>query len=272
MNYLKGIFLTTSILSIVVFSACEKNGELLNFSLEDDIELGVLLDTEIQSNPEVYPILSRTQYAAAYAMLDGILSQILESDSVVNKEGFTWAIHILDDDRTINAFTVPGGSLYLYTGMIFLLDREDDLAGLIGHQVAHIDQRHSSKRLQLEFGIPNLLSIVNQERPEVTSDVSTFLASPGLLEFTREEEREADIYTVEYLSDTEYACNGAATFFEKVLAREQSGVDIPFLNAHIRSDDKVADINTIANAVGCNTNHADADGSRMDALQALLRN
>ena len=272
MKSLRLIILSTFIISLIVYSACDENGDLLLFSVQDDLDLGAQVASEIEADPDQFPILSRTQYAEAYAILDEMLAEILDSDMVTYKDEFAWELHIIDDDQTLNAFATPGGYLYVYTGLIFFLDREDDLAGVVGHEVAHSDQRHSSKQLQRVYGISLLLEIIAGGQSDLTQEVLGGLVGVGALQFSRDAEVEADDFSVEYLSDTEYACNGAATFFEKLLEREQSGVDIPFLSTHPQSDDRVADINAKAAEIGCDTNPTDADGSRMDELQALLRN
>ena len=49
-------------------------------------------------------------------------------------------VRIIDNDETLNAFCLPGGFIYVYTGLIKYLDSEDHLAGVLGHEIAHADQ------------------------------------------------------------------------------------------------------------------------------------
>ena len=269
MKYLRPLLIGIAFTFILLFNSCDENGDLLLFSIQDDIDLGMQVDAEIEADPDQFPILSRTQYAEAYAVLDGMLEEILSSDAVTYRDEFPWELHIIDDDQTLNAFATPGGYIYVYTGLIYFLDREDDLAGVLGHEVAHSDQRHTSKSLQRTYGISFLLDIVTGGQSDLTQQVINSIVGVGALEFSRDAEKEADDFSVEYLADTEYACNGAASFFEKLTANQETR-NPEFLSTHPDPDNRIEDINLKASEIGCTTSFADSDGSRMDALQALL--
>ena len=100
------------------------------------------------------------QYQNAYNYLQGITDEILNSGNVTYRDEFVWKIHIIEDDEVLNAFATPGGYIYVYTGLIKFLENEDDLAGVMGHEIAHSDQRHSVKQLQKMYGVQILLSVV----------------------------------------------------------------------------------------------------------------
>jgi len=252
-----------------MINSCDKNGDLLLFSIDDDTALGMQVDAEIMSNPDQFPILDRAKYAGAYAILDEMLNEILDSDTVTYKDEFAWELHIIDDDQTLNAFAAPGGYIYIYTGLIYFLDREDDLAGVIGHEIAHSDQRHSSKALQRQYGISFLLGALTGGQSETTQQIIGSLVGIGALKLSRDAETEADDFSVEYLSDTDYACNGAASFFAKLIENREA-FNPEFLNTHPNPGDRVEDIRLKAADIECSTAFLDADGSRIGALQALL--
>lgn len=274
MKRTKTIFGILGLLVLATISSC--NGDdLLLFSLQDDIDLGQQVAESIESDPAQFPILDRNEkqaYENAYQYLESMMDEILASDEVQYQEEFPWKINIIDDDQTLNAFATPGGQIYVYTGLIFFLDRQDDLAGVIGHEIAHSDLRHSSRQLQRQYGIAILLSIIAGEgSSQLTQLVGQVAGTLTGLEFSREAEREADDFSVMYLSDTQFACNGAAAFFEKLLAREESGVDIPFLSTHPQSGDRVADINALATSIGCSTDESDPSGEGWGTFRNNLR-
>ncbi|MEZ4238261.1 MAG: M48 family metalloprotease [Myxococcota bacterium] len=209
------------------------------------------LAAEIEANPDEYGvILDRSQYAEAYAHLDAIRDEILSADAVNYPSRFDWETHIIDDDEVLNAFAAPGGYIYVYTGLIRYLDSEDHFAGVMGHEIAHADQRHSTQQLTKAYGIESLLGLIfGDADPGLAADVAAGLLS---LEFSRTDEAEADEYSVRYLCDTPYAANGAAGFFEKLLA--EGSVEIPeFLSTHPSSASRVQDINAMAEELGCST-------------------
>ena len=134
------------LVAAVAFSTCNKNSDdhTLNiFSVEDDIAFGRQTDSTIMANPSEYPILNRGTYSTSYAYVEKIRDKILGSGKVFYKDKFDWTIKIIDDEETLNAFCTPGGYIYVYTGLMKYLDTEDQLAGVLGHEMAHADRRHS---------------------------------------------------------------------------------------------------------------------------------
>lgn len=269
MKKIKSLLLVALFIFISPLVCCDENGDLLLFSLEDDRQLGLQVAEQIAADPTQFPVLSRTAYASAYAILDGMLTDILASDKVTYKDEFAWELHIIDDDQTLNAFATPGGYIYIYTGLIYFLDTEDDLAGVLGHEVAHSDQRHGSKQLQRTYGISVLLELIAGGQSDLTQQILQSIVGVGALQFSKDAERDADDFSVDYLADTEYACNGAASFFEKLIANRETR-NPAFLSTHPDPSNRVADINSRAAEMNCNTQRLDADGSRLAALQALL--
>jgi beta-barrel assembly-enhancing protease len=214
------------------------------FTLEDDIELGLDLRNEIAADPENYPILDPNFYPDAYAHLYEIRDAILESGEVHYADEFDWELYIIEDDETLNAFCAPGGYIYVYTGLMKFLEYEDQLAGVLGHEIAHADLRHSTEQLTKAYGISVLLEILFEEEPGLLGEIAAGLAS---LSFSRDDETESDIASVDYLCSTNYAADGAAGFFEKL-----DSFELPeFLSTHPSSDTRVEDISSYAIEKGC---------------------
>ena len=214
------------------------------FTLEDDIQLGLDLRNEIASDPENYPILDPVLYDDAYTHLYNIRDSILASGEVHYADEFDWELFIIEDDDTLNAFCAPGGYIYVYTGLIKFLDREDQLAGVLGHEIAHADLRHSTEQLTKAYGISVLLDLLFEEEPSLLGEIAAGLAS---LSFSRDDEAESDAASVDYLCNTEYAADGAAGFFEKL-----EGFELPeFLSTHPSSETRVEDISEYALDKGC---------------------
>lgn len=230
---------------------CEDAGTLTDlnlFTVDDDIELGQQLADEIAANPDEYGvILDRTEYAEAYSHLDRIRDALLDTGKVQYDDKFAWETHIIDDDETLNAFCAPGGFIYVYTGLIRYLEVEDHFAGVMGHEIAHAANRHSTEQMTKAYGLTTLLDVVAGGNSGLAGDLATGFVG---LEFSREDEAEADEYSVRYLCETDYAGNGTAGFFEKLTA--EGGAEIPeFLSTHPSSDSRIEDINASARAKGC---------------------
>ena len=196
-------------------TSCKKGEKINIFSIEDDKALGLQLSEEIAANPSEYPLLSESQYPGAYSYLIGIRDKLLNSGEVKYKDEFSWPLKIIQDDSTLNAFAAPGGYIYVFTGLIKYLDSEDELAGVLGHEIAHADRRHSTSQLTKQYGIVTLLQAAAGDNPGLMAQVAASLIS---LKFSRSDESEADEYSVIYLCPTDYNAAGAAGFFEKIEA------------------------------------------------------
>jgi len=255
MKIFKSFIVFSLILSMVMVTSCDKNGDFLIFSVNNDIDLGEKVAEQIASD-EAFNILSPEQYPVSYAYVESIVEDILESEDITYKEEFNWKINIISDPSdapVLNAFATPGGQLYVHTGLIYFLDKEDDLAGVIGHEIAHSDQRHGSKQLQRQYGISILLSIISGGEGSSLSQIAGQIAGTGaVLAFSRDAESEADDFSVRYLATTDYACNGAAAFFKKLLDNEAQRQP-EFLSTHPSPENRVEDINARAAELNCNT-------------------
>ncbi len=240
---------STFFMLMVTTTSCDEDGGINIFSIEDDIRLGQQVSEEIAANPQEYPILSESQYPQAYSYLRGVLNKILSSPDIRYRNEFAYEqIKIIQNDEVLNAFATPGGYIYVYTGLIKFLDSEDHFAGVLGHEIAHAEKRHSSEALQRQMGIQLLLDIVLGNNQGAVSQV---LVNLGSLKFSRDAETEADEAAVQFLEDTEYSCTGVAGFFEKLEA--QGGARVPeFLSTHPSPANRVENINAQANSIGCN--------------------
>ncbi|MDA9312280.1 M48 family metalloprotease [Vicingaceae bacterium] len=134
--------------------------------------------------------MDSVRYASAYSFIRGLKDSILNTGEIDYRNEFAWQVYIIEDDTSLNAFATPGGYLYFYTGLIKYLQNEDDLMGVMGHEIAHADKRHLVQQLQREYGVNLLLSIALGEQPNQATQI---LNSLGSLKFSRNNETEADL-------------------------------------------------------------------------------
>lgn len=251
---MKKLFLLAICSTTILFAGCSKSndnsgGGINLFSVQDDKDLGLQVKAEIASNPGEFPILDPITYSGAYNYIYGIRDEILSSGVVTYKDDFPWELYIVKRDDVQNAFCTPGGYIYIYTGLIKYLDRKSSLAGVIGHEMAHADKRHSTNQLTKVYGVQTLLSIALGEDQGLISQVASQLVT---LSFSRNNEKEADEFSVKYLCPTQYAADGAANFFQKIL---ESGSATPpeFLSTHPNPDNRVEAIRLQASESSCTT-------------------
>ena len=219
-------------------------------SIELDIKLGEQTAEQINANPREYPILPESKYPEVYEYLNSIKRTILNSGAVTYDEDFAWQLYVINDPETLNAFATPGGYIYIYTGLMFYLDGEDEIAGVLGHEIAHADLRHSTQQIRQERR-RKVLGRISGTSMETLDQLLG-------LRHSRSDETEADRASVRYLCNTEYDASGAAGFFEKLDA--EGGQEPPqFLSTHPSSDNRVEEIENEVRAQGCEGVEAYAD-------------
>lgn len=242
--------------------ACDENNNVVLFSIQDDVTLGKQVSDEIANDPS-FKILSPASYPGVYQYLNNMRDDILNSGEIAYKEEFAWELHVIQDDEVLNAFATPGGYIYVYTGLIKYLDHADDLAGVLGHEMAHADLRHTVRNLQKAYGLSILLNVIAGKEVTVLEQIAGQIAGTlAGLSFSRDFEREADSRSVEYLAHTQYACNGAALFFIKMNEEGDGGQPPEFLSTHPNPENRIENINEKAEQLGCDTSlstHASYD-------------
>lgn len=235
----------------LMHSGCSKKdgggGGVNLFTIEDDKQLGLQVKAEIASKPGEFPILDPSTNASVYNYIYGIRNEILNSGRVTYKDQFAWEVYIVKNDEIQNAFCTPGGYIYVYTGLIKYLDSKSALAGVMGHEIAHADKRHSTEQLTKIYGIQTLLDIVLGNDQGLLSQVATQLVA---LKFSRDNETEADMASVTYLCPTKFEADGAALFFQKIIA-EGASTPPEFLSTHPNPDNRVENIQAEADTQGC---------------------
>lgn len=234
------------------------------FSIDDDKALGKQVSEQIASDPKTYPLLPERGNEEVYKYIRGLTQQILRSGKVAHANDFDWQVQIIKDDKTLNAFAVPGGHLYVYTGIIKYLDTEDQLAGVMGHEIAHAAQRHSTQQMTKLYGLDALRQIATgQKDPGVLAQLALGLAT---LKFSRSHEAEADEYSVIYLCNSSLNAAGAAGFFEKI--KGQGGNPPEFLSTHPDPGNRIKDIKAEAVKLGCKGNQTNKSG--YDRIKKML--
>jgi predicted Zn-dependent protease len=233
-------------MALIIFAgvSCKKGSDespINLFSVNDDIEFGKSVEAEIAANPQEFPLLDKGQYPEAYMHIERIRDSVLNTGELFYEDRFEWKVKIIQNDTILNAFAAPGGYMYFYTGLIKFLDDESQFAGVMAHEMAHADLRHSTSMLTKAYGVQILLSIIlGQANSQLADIVASLAYGLGELAYSRENEYQADEKAVEYLYATSYDARGIAGFFIKL-------GDAPnppqFLSTHPSPENRIEKIN-----------------------------
>ncbi|GFK95536.1 Beta-barrel assembly-enhancing protease [Fundidesulfovibrio magnetotacticus] len=192
-----------------------------------------ILQTERQSrNPKLVDAVTRAGKRIA---------------AVSGRPDLDWAFHVLENDTVPNAFCLPGGAIFVYTGLFKYVQNEDQLATVMAHEVAHALARHGAERATLEmatqFGAMLLDMFLSEEDPrlgQLASKVWGYGASLGMmLPYSRKQELEADAIGLRLMRQAGYDMNAALAFWENMKKNPQASRVFAFLSTHPTDDKRI---------------------------------
>jgi predicted Zn-dependent protease len=172
-----------------------------------------------------------------------------ESGHAEQAEEFKWEFNLIEDDKTANAWVLPGGKAAVYTGILQYTQDETGLAVVLGHEVAHAMANHGNERMSQGLlaqlgGVA--LAVAVSERPAQTQQM--FMTAYGvgssvglLLPYSRLHEREADRIGLVLMAMAGYDPRAAVPFWQRM---NQAGGERPpeLLSTHPAPDTRVAEI------------------------------
>lgn len=233
------IILALLFITSILITSCEDGLNI--FSMEDEVRLGNNLHQQITNNPSEYPILNNAQIKN---YVQNIVNQILLSPLIKYRNRFLYQVSIINNNNTVNAFATPGGYIYVYTGLLKFLDNEATLAGVLAHEIAHAERRHSTQRMTKAYGISFLLDIVLGKNPSnIQKIASNLFVGLALLKNSRDDEYEADSYSYDYLKSTIWYPGALIFFFDKVKSNEGNSFLEVLLSTHPLSQDRISKLN-----------------------------
>ena len=190
-------------------SGCSTSRRVLGYVLISDkteIKLGTQLAAQIEAQQRLHPDRRFQSYIQRVAA--ALLPLALE-----DRPGIRYRVKVLDDPKQINAFAVLGGYLYVYSGLLLVLEDESELAGVLAHEIGHIVGRHSANQLASRFGMDLLTRLALGEDPYQLGEIASQLSGAR---FSRDDEREADTFGIRYAIAAGYDPRGLLRFFEKL--------------------------------------------------------
>jgi predicted Zn-dependent protease len=210
------------------------DGGINFYSVEKEIALGKQLAIEVQRQTKLLEDPVITEYINR-------LTQNLVRNSDVK---FPVTINVIDDD-VINAFTLPGGFLFINAGLIRLSESESELASAISHELGHVAARHyvrQASRGDLINGATIPLIFLGGLPGMAAREVANIGLPMGMFKFSRDFETEADMLGIQYLYKTGYDPTAAVDMFERVDATQlrHPGAVSQLFNTHPLTTDRIA--------------------------------
>ncbi len=183
-------------------------------------------------------------------------------------------------DPQINAFALPGGFIGIHTGLILAAQSESEVAGVVAHEVAHVTQRHIARMINQQgqnqlmslaaLAVAILASRANSQVTEAAIAFGQAGVIQNQLNFTRDNEREADRVGLQLLDKAGFDPRGMAVFFERLqrATRVYEGGAPSYLRTHPLTYERIADIQ---NRIETLQYRQVADGLDFQLIRAKLR-
>lgn len=239
MNRLKVLLVMCMMLLTGLGSGCATGrGNIHGFNLisvEEEKQLGTKFAAEIEkqstlvSDPEIQ------------AYVDTMGKKLLTGARDVK---FDYTFKVVKDD-TVNAFAVPGGYVYLQTGLLKAAETEDEVAGVLAHEINHVVARHSTRQLTQQYGYSLLLQLVLGQDPGLVSQIAgSLVGKAGALAYSRGMETQADFLAVETMHKAGYNPNGILKFFQKLdaMSKRDPNALMRFFSSHPMTSDRIEEV------------------------------
>jgi beta-barrel assembly-enhancing protease len=213
------------------------------YSIEQDIQLGRQGVNEINSKLTLLPAgHPMSKYIAS-------LGKKLADNAPGYKFPYTFTVV---SEKSVNAFALPGGPIYVHTGLIEFAT-ESELAGVLGHEIAHVAMRHSTRQASRQTRAQLPLAILGGALGMGVGGLAGSLAQIGMsfaagtvfMKYSRDAETEADLVGAQIMHDTGYDPQAIVSFFNKLKEQSSGGRTPQFLSSHPDPGNRAKEITNI---------------------------
>lgn len=228
--------LRTAALAVLALglSSCATLGGANYYSLDEEWQAGRQLDAQLAQQ------LRLTNDRTLTAYVNEIGQRMVNQTTLRDRP---WRFYVVRDDA-INAFNVPGGLVYINTGLIARVGSAGELAGAIAHEVAHGVARHGTQRLSAAQEV-NVLAGAVGVGSGVEGIAAQIAAQGAFASFSRRDEREADELGVQIMARAGYDPDGLADLLERLAAAERGG-GVAFFRSHPLSSERMQTVRAMA--------------------------
>lgn len=214
------------------YSSSEMNeitGEKQYISLNKQEEIALGLNSAPQMAQEFGGLSKNAQIRN---LVDSIGKNIVNK-SAAGKSGYPFDFHVLADQRTVNAFALPGGQIFITEALLSRLENIDQLAGVLGHEVGHVIARHSAQQMakqELSQGIAGAAGVAGGDAN--SAYYAQVVANMVNMKYGREDELESDDLGVRFMIEAGYNPEALIGVMD-ILEEASGGSNVPeFQSTH----------------------------------------
>lgn len=148
-------------------------------------------------------------------------------------------------DDSVNAFAVPGGHVYVHTGLIKAAQNETELASVMAHEINHVVARHGTQQLTQQYGYGLVIQLILGQNPNLLAQLASTLFGQGaFMAYSRSMENQADYLGVETMYRAGYDPRGMISFFKKIdtINQRNPGALEQFFSSHPMTGERLRNV------------------------------
>jgi predicted Zn-dependent protease len=228
-----------ALVALVLLAGCASSGvnkgQFNLISLDEEWQLGNQLAADLSRQ------LRFVDDPTALGYLESVGGRLVAQTEMADRR---WRFHLVADPA-INAFAIPGGHVYVNSGLIEKAPNVAAFTGALAHEISHGIARHSTEQLSRAYGLEAIGGAVLGRNPAVYEQIlASILAQGTLARFSRTAENEADRLGAAYMFKAGYDPRGLVQLFETLLAERQrrpSAVE-RFFASHPLTEDRIREV------------------------------
>lgn len=175
----------------------------------------------------------------AQDMVDRVGSKLVHN-TIAERSGYPYDFHLLADERAVNAFALPGGQVFITAALFQRLENEDQLAGVLGHEVGHVIHRHGAERSSTSGLIQGLIQAImlGSGGDQGVSQIANVVGQYTSMKYGRDQELESDDFGVRLMIESGYDPEALIGVMD-ILEEASGGSRVPeFQSTHPSPDNR----------------------------------
>lgn len=211
----------------------------VQLSPRQEVVLGLQARQEVASrHGGLYPDQTLRTY------IDRVGTRVVQQ-SAAAQAPYPFEFHLLRDPKTINAFALPGGQVFITAALLSRLSSEAQLAGVLGHEIGHVVGRHGAQHLakqQLGKTLVNAVGVAASDNPENARQAAAVAQAVNQLvslRYGREDELESDRLGFQFMTEAGYNPQGIVELMQILGSARQGGAPPEFLSTHPNPGNRV---------------------------------
>jgi predicted Zn-dependent protease len=232
------------IISFIFFSCDHVTSAVRKFIVSDEqeIQIGKNLKAQILADTKNYPQYNGNQTVINFVNTMGQQIASVQKD----RPGFPFTFTIIRNDTEINAFSIPGGNVFVYTGLLKAVDNSAELAGVLAHEIGHITKYHCIDKVLEGQSVDYINSLIFGSDSSSLAVIANLATQVAFLKYSREDEFQADSCAVAYSTKATYNPVAIANFFTDLKNRykDTPAILVPF-SSHPPFSDRIEYVNKV---------------------------